>query len=125
MSIVTRGFVDGTLVTGGFGGLFDQIVNYFRDGWYRRKKGYGARLRLLNITIKGNTSIPFSVKHAISGNFNNPYQKIYSILGNNKIAAKESLNVKGNYKKQLLYETKTTGKKNFFKIIYELLLDDD
>jgi hypothetical protein len=46
-------------------------------------------------------------------------------ISDNKITTKESLNIKGNYKKQLLYETKTTGKKNFFKIIYELLLDDD
>lgn len=118
------GLGSGGLITGGLG-FFARTIARFTD-WSRKyiwkKKG---RNQLINTKITGNIKIPFNVKHIIFGNFNSPYQKIYSILGNNKITTKESLNVKGNYKKQLLYETKTTGKKNFFKIIYELLLDDD
>jgi hypothetical protein len=108
------------------GGFFGQVINYFRDGWHRLRRGYGARVKLLDISLTGNTKIPFVITQGVVANFSSPYQTVYSILGNNKIKTKESISLKGNYKKPLLFDSlKTKGKKDFRRLILEFLLDEE
>ena len=118
----------GALVTKGFGaGFFGSIVNYFKDGWYRfRKRTHGARVKLLDLSISGNVLIPLALTKGIVANFSSPYEDVFGLCGNNKIKAQESFDVKGNYKTSLLFDSTTLkGKKDFRRLILELLLDDE
>lgn len=116
MALITRGMVDGTLLTRGMGvSFFGRIVNYFKDGWYRLTKG---RRKLITVYVKANTKIPLAVTYNILSNFSSPYQQVYSIFGNNKNKIRELTNVKGNTRSnyfsiQLKQPERKTSKNSF------------
>lgn len=118
------GLGGGSLITSGLG-YWSRIVNKFSDWWYKRLRNAG-RNKLIDIKIVGNTKILIAKTWYISSNTSSPYQQICSIFGNSKNKINQFANVKANYKKQLLFNSvKATGKKDFKRLILELLLDDE
>lgn len=125
MSIITRGFVDGTIVTRGFSSL-GRFIQFIKGATRKLLHGYAARTQCI-IKIKGNTKLPLALIINVKAHLSEPYQTVYSLLGNNKITTKEFLSVRGDLRRnqQLLLDSKTSGKKSFKRLILELLLDDE
>jgi len=125
MSLVTRGLTDGTLITRGLGlSLFERIARWGADKYRKWIRGIELK-KFLTIEIKGNNRIDFNITLDVLSNVSNPYQTIYKLFGNYARAINEQLSVKGNYQRELLFETRTSGKKSFFKLMMEILLDDE
>ena len=105
---------------------WSRVITRFTD-WSKRylwrNKG---RRKQLDISLKGNTKIPLAFIINTKANISSPYQTIYKLVGNYKKKSNESMTIKGNLKNRLLFESmKIKGKKDFKRLIMELLFDDD
>lgn len=107
-------------------GFWSRAFTRFTD-WSRRHlwRNKGRR-KQLDISIKGNTKIPLAFVINTKSNISSPYQIIYKLSGNYKKNTNERISIKGNTKNKLLFESmKIKGKKDFKRLIMELLFDED
>lgn len=118
----------GSLVSRGMGGFFSSIANIFGYYWKRYFWDKGERFFELEVPLFGDTLHPIKVSSNIYGDFGGSTIVMTTNLNGDFVSHKGKLlesMLFGDVSHVLNESIKLTGKKDFKRLILELLFDDD